>query len=59
MPSVLRVIADGLVARAENRPKDSESAGMLRDAAASLLDADQAIERENMAASVKDAPHQS
>lgn len=44
-----RVLADGLIARAETRPKHSDSARHLRDAAASLLDADMAIERENPA----------
>lgn len=44
-----RVLADGLIARAETRPKHSDSARLLRDAAASLLDADMAIEREDPA----------
>ena len=43
----LRVIADVLVQRAEQRPAGSESARLLRDAAASVLDADAAIERED------------
>jgi hypothetical protein len=42
----LRVIADGLVSHAEEMPRDSEAARLLRDAAASLLDADTALERE-------------
>lgn len=46
-PSLLRVLADGLINYAETRPRRSDSAGMLRDAAASLLDADAAIERED------------
>ena len=44
-----RVLADGLIARAETRPPRSESARHLREAAASLLDADMAIEREEPA----------
>lgn len=44
-----RVLADGLIARAETRPKHSESSRHLREAAASLLDADMAIEREDPA----------
>lgn len=44
-----RVLADGLIARAETRPKHSESARHLREAAASLLDADMATEREDPA----------
>jgi hypothetical protein len=47
MVSVLRTIADGLIDMAEKRPRKSDSAQLLRDAAASLLDADEAIERED------------
>lgn len=43
--STLRVIADGLIHRAECRPKGCEGARLLRDAAASLLDADMVIQR--------------
>lgn len=42
----LRVIADGLIANAEELPRESEAARLLRDAATSLLDADTALERE-------------
>lgn len=42
----LRVIADGLVARAEELPRESAAGRLLRDAATSLLDADTALERE-------------
>ena len=41
----LRVIADGLVAHAEELPRESDAARLLRDAATSLLDADSALER--------------
>lgn len=44
--STLRVIADGLIHRASCKPKGSRSAELLRDAAASLLDADAAEHRE-------------
>ncbi|HYC66659.1 hypothetical protein [Brevundimonas sp.] len=47
--TTLRVIADGLIHKAETRPKGSASARQLRDAAASLLDADMAIQREDAA----------
>lgn len=47
--STLRVIADGLIHRAECRPKGCEGARLLRDAAASLLDADMAIQRADAA----------
>lgn len=43
--TTLRVIADGLINRAECRPRACPSARHLRDAAASLLDADLAIQR--------------
>lgn len=43
--SVLRVIADGLVAMAEKMPRKSDAARLLRDAAASLLDAEMHMER--------------
>jgi len=46
--STLRVIADGLIHKAECRPKGSRSAQQLRDAAASILDADASIEREDV-----------
>lgn len=42
----LRVVADGLVAKAESLPRKSDAARLLRDAATSLLDADTALERE-------------
>lgn len=42
----LRTLADGLIHLAEERPRKSDSARLLRDAAASLLDADEALERE-------------
>jgi hypothetical protein len=41
----LRVIADGLIHRAETLPRRHPAAGQLRDAAAALLDADMALER--------------
>lgn len=44
--STLRVIADGLISKAETLPKRSDAARLLRDAATSLLDADTALERE-------------
>lgn len=47
--STLRVIADGLIHRAECRPKGCEGARLLRDAAASLLDADMVIQRADAA----------
>lgn len=43
----LRVIVDGLISRAEIRPRRSDSARLLRDAAAALLDADMAVQRED------------
>lgn len=46
MTNVLRTLADGLINKAEELPRESASAGHLRDAAASLLDADSALERE-------------
>lgn len=46
MTSLLRVVADGLIHMAVERPDRSESARLLRDAAGSLLDADAAIEHE-------------
>lgn len=42
--STLRVIADGLIHRAECRPRGCEGGRLLREAAASLLDADMAIQ---------------
>jgi hypothetical protein len=47
--STLRVIADGLIHRAECRPKASEAGRLLREAAANLLDADMHIQREDEA----------
>ena len=44
---VLRVLADGLIAQAERRPPRSHSARLLRDAAASILDAEMTIETED------------
>lgn len=38
--STLRVLADGLIHRAACKPKGSRSAEQLRDAAATILDAD-------------------
>lgn len=46
--NVLRVIVDGLVATADKLPRGSEAGRHLRDAAASLLDADGALEREGV-----------
>lgn len=43
---ILRRLADGLIAQAERRPSRSHSAQLLRDAAASILDAEAAIEGE-------------
>lgn len=40
-----RVLADGLIHRAETLPRDHPATRQLRDAAASLLDADMALER--------------
>jgi len=55
--TILRTVADGLIHKAECRPKRSESARLLRDAAASLLDADAAIQVEDIALmSANDAP---
>ena len=47
--NVLRVIVDGLVHKAAELPKQSEARRLLEDAAASLLDADEALEREKAA----------
>ena len=44
--SPLRVIADGLIHQAEALPRQSRAAALLRDAAASLLDADAELEPE-------------
>lgn len=44
--TTLRVIADGLIHRAECKPRGYRSAQLLRDAAAALLDADMAEQRE-------------
>lgn len=46
--ATLRVIADGLIAWAEELPHGSRAAGLLRDAATSLLDADTALEEEGL-----------
>ncbi len=46
MIPIWRALADGLINAAEQLPKRSAGARHLRDAAASLLDADQALERE-------------
>ena len=43
---ILRCLADGLIAQAERRPPRSHSAHLLRDAAASILDAEAAMETE-------------
>lgn len=43
-----RTLADGLVAMAAQLPRESDTARHLRDAAASLLDADLAAEREGL-----------
>lgn len=43
---ILRRLADGLIGQAEIRPPQSRSAHLLRDAAASILDAEAAIEAE-------------
>lgn len=43
--TTLRVIADGLINRAECRPKGCEGGRLLREAAANLLDADMHIQR--------------
>jgi len=45
---ILRVIADGLIHQAGLRPQGSRSGQLLRDAAASLLDADLALETETI-----------
>lgn len=44
---ILRVLADGLIRRAEELPRRHPAAGQLRDAAASILDADMALENDN------------
>lgn len=57
--STLRVIADGLIHRAECKPRASRSAELLRDAAATLLDADLAEHRELQdLIAANDAPRQ-
>ncbi len=43
--TLLRVIADGLIHKAECRPKGCDGARLLRDAAASILAADMVIQR--------------
>ena len=47
--STLRVIADGLIHRAECRPRGCEGGRLLREAAANLLDADAAIQSADAA----------
>jgi hypothetical protein len=42
----IRIVADGLVAKAGGLPEHSRAARLLRDAASSLLDADLELERE-------------
>lgn len=44
--TILRTLADGLILRAEAKPQGARSAELLRDAAATILDADLAEERE-------------
>lgn len=44
--TILRTLADGLISRAEAKPRGTRSAELLRDAAATILDADLAEERE-------------
>lgn len=44
----LRAQADDLIARADAMPRESDCARHLREAAASLLDADMAAEREGL-----------
>lgn len=46
MKALWRVLADGLIHQAEQLPEDSAGRGHLRDAAAALLEADMALERE-------------
>lgn len=43
----LRVLADGLIHRAECLPRDHPARGPLRDAAASILDADMMLSAAN------------
>lgn len=52
----LRVIADGLIYRASCKPKGSRSAELLRDAVATILDADmeEAREREVLVSAAND-----
>lgn len=46
MREVWRALVDGLIHHAELLPKDSQASRYLREAAASLLDAETALERE-------------
>ena len=46
--SAPRVMADGLAQMAATLPRESETGRHLREAAASLLDADMAAEREGL-----------
>lgn len=46
--SACRVLADGLIAKAEQLPRLSLTARHLREAATSLLDADQTAEAEGL-----------
>lgn len=48
MTNAPRTLADGLLAIAGQLPRQSDTARHLRDAAASLLDADLAAEREGL-----------
>lgn len=43
---LLRVLADGLIQLADKRPRRAASCRLLRDAAASALDAASALKRE-------------
>jgi hypothetical protein len=58
--TTLRVIADGLIHRAECRPRGCEGGRLLREAAANLLDADMAIQAadEAMIRPANDLPRQ-
>jgi hypothetical protein len=45
--NLYRVLADGLICRAEELPRERPGAQCLRDAAASLLDADMCLNAAN------------
>lgn len=45
--NLYRVIADGLISRADELPRKHPGARCLRDAAAALLDADMALNPDN------------